>query len=396
MHLVKHLGIGLCATALLLLGKIAFERTAAGHDFEVKTYEVLQSFLPSLSGSPLPVLVADISKLPGGKDGPTPREELKKLLAALVAQYPRAIALDIDFSPDEGGWMTPRDPEFFDYCLELSRRTRTPIFLGVFRTVAEGPDTWLGLSKYRSLAAAGLAKPTDTRRLPRWIQFRAGAPRLPTLGEALARAYRADPPPPPRWISWAVERTEHEPAEGLSTADVLVNYSKLEQLKSEHVVFTRPDTVEDMGALLRGRLVLLGDVAMPMDPFVVPGQAASVPGVYLMASVAYTIAFEPLFEFTHTVRLVLDFAISLVIVSGAYWISTRTTNVAASRRRRGRFIIVIVAGVLLAGIALVRFADIMWLDFMLAPGAILLHPRVEDWIATKLKPQRKAHHGSGA
>jgi CHASE2 domain-containing sensor protein len=388
MKSLSRLGIGILATAVLLTGQMLFEGTDLGHSVDVKTYEYLQSVLPPLSGEKLPIVVVDISQIPGGKDRPTPRAPLRNLLEAIAAKSPRAIAVDVDFSPTEYGWVTPEDPAFFDFCLALSGQRRIPIYLGVFRTRAEKPNTWLGLPQYQDLAAAGLANGSDTRRLPRWVRSTDSAHPLPALGEAIASAYRANAPPPNKWIAWALVPREVSQASGnrsTGTIDVLVNYSKLQQLKSEHLVISRPETVKDEGEELRGRLLLLGDVSTPMDTFNVPGQALPVPGVYLMASEAYTIAFEPLFEFTRTTRICLDITISLIIILGAQWLSVRS--------HRGYFIFVSISLVLIVGFSLVRFASIMWLDFFLVLLAILLHPRVEDWLSSRF---RKAPNVSGS
>lgn len=399
MHALKHIAIGLIATGLLLAATTLFGKTQWGHALEVQAYKFLQSALPSFSGGPLPVVVVDISKLPGGKDLATPRAQLRELVDAIAKVSPRAIALDIDFSPTESGWMTPADPEFFDFCLATQRQRGTPIFLGVYRTRAEGPQAWLGLPKYQGLAAGGLVRGEDTRRIPRWVRSGDSRAVLPTLGEALANAYRARQPTAPSWIAWALERRENwntmkERSSEVHAADVLVNYSKLEQLKTEHMSFSRASTVEEVGERLRGRLVLLGDVRSSTDKFIVPGQSVPVPGVYLMASAAYTLAVAPMFEFTHLIRLGLDLTISLIIVLGVLYIKRHTPKIKDTPKRTSRFLWATIAAVLISGLVLVRCIGIMWLDFLLVPFALLLHPKVEEWLSKRFELLRKGSNGA--
>lgn len=392
MRVFKHIAIGLTATLLLLLAKLSFEQTQPGRTAERHAYELLQNVLPKFSGARLPVVVVDISDVPGGKDHPTPRAQLQALIGAITAHAPTALAIDIDFSPNERGWITPADPAFFDYCLATSEERQVPIFLGVYRTRREGPDTWLGAPMYQHLAAAGLVKGADTSRVPRRVRSADGEHWLPTLGEALARAYRQELPAPPAWIARALERRDEHNATG-TTIDVMVNYSKLDQLRSEHLAASRIETIADLGNHLQGRLVLLGDVEVPMDTFIVPGQPQPVPGVYLMAAAAYTLAFEPVYEFTHMTRITMDVVISMLIVIGAGWISRTSHDSATNRRRRSRFLISAILIVMAAGLLLMRLASILWLDFLLAPFAMLLHPAVEDWLEDRFRSAKKVVPG---
>lgn len=250
MDTIKHIGIGLAATALLFVLKVSFERSLIGHRFEVQTYDFLQGLLSSSGTGKLPILVVDISNVPGGKDGPTPRDVLKNIIEAIVDQRPRAIAVDVDFSPNERGWIKDDDPEFFDFCITMRQKRKIPIFLGIYRTRAESPDTWLGLNKYRDLAAVGLAREGDTRRVSRWIQRNAFSDHLPTIASALAKAYQDNLPGPPIWLTPVIERTQDNEhgvqgqfGDGLNTVEILVNYSKLERLKSETIATVTSDAV---------------------------------------------------------------------------------------------------------------------------------------------------------
>ncbi len=101
------------------------------------TYEWLQSRLTS-SGEP-PVAVIDISNLrteavPGAREvEATPRVKLIELIKALLSQQPKAIGIDIDFSPESGHYITPSDPVFFEFCLQQrQKRNGIPIYLVCF------------------------------------------------------------------------------------------------------------------------------------------------------------------------------------------------------------------------------------------------------------------------
>lgn len=378
--------MGLVATAVLFAATSAFEHTSMGERAEAYAYRLLLSFMSPFTGTALPVVVVDIGAMPGGKDGPTPRDRLRDLLTSIAAEQPRAIAVDIDFSPDETGWKTSDDPAFFDFCLELETKRQIPLFLAVYRTSAQGPASWLGNEKYQTLAAAGLANGVNTSRVPRWLTEADPQHALSTLGQALGNVYRARQPDLPPWTEWFLEKHD-------SGAGALVNYSKLDQMKIETVPFVPGNKTGVYGERLRDRLVLVGDASNATDNFVVPGQMLVVPGVYLMASIAYTLAVEPLYEFTQSVRIVLDLGISLFILVGLYYLC-RTRKKAAAQKYARRLLLTAVVTVIFAGVVLVRCGSVMWLDFLLVPLALLLHPDVEEWLAERFRAIRKRAHVS--
>jgi CHASE2 domain-containing sensor protein len=397
----RHLGLGLLVTFLLVGAKVCFEHTTRGHHLEQWTYNLLHSHLPYFDrAEELPVVIVDISKIQGGRgDAPTPRGDLKRLLTAIAAEKPSAIAIDVDFSPDGKGWITDDDPEFFDYCLELADETGVPVLLGIFRTKASPPDTWLGLPKFSRLAVALMAREGDVSRAPRWVQLE-GGDRLRALSWAIASAHEPALPPTNQCNSLVFEcsedrlpGTDSRPNEHLTVSDFLVNYSKLEELKRETLLTGSEQSVREFGERFRHRMVILGDALEFTDPFVVPGHEQPVAGVYVHASAAYTLVQGALREFNHGFRIFLDVAISIFISASLFFARGGQKG---SRRWRARSWILVsaVAVVLAAGVLLVRWYNVMWLDFLLVGFALLLHPKVEGWFETfmhgrkgdKLKP----------
>ena len=395
LEIVKYISVGLLITLLLVGAKLLIEQQSIGHRSEILTYEFLQGQLSPFSANErLPVLVVDISEIPGGKDQPTPRGPLIKLTEAIANQGAKAIAIDVDFAPTEIGWSSSEDdpegdPLIFEYCMKLKRDKGVPVFLGIYGTRAEPADTWLGLPKYKELAAAGVAPKDDVSKMPRWIQTIGVAERLPTLSAALAGAYQESLPGPPKSLAWSIEMTddhqhglERQVGNELRIAETLVNYSKLEQLQHETLATITPESVKEAGERFRGRMVILGDATRFIDPFNVPGRERPVGGVYLEASGAYTLAIEPLYEFKRSVRLGLDLVVSVAIILGVAWIRYRHLKEGEKfpwHKWQSRFIYGTVAVVIFAGILLVRWLGIMWLDFFLVVFALLLHPSVEGW-----------------
>ena len=140
-----------------------------GQEVELFTYDYVQKLLASRrTDEKIPIAIVDLSQLspkpiPGAQKGEmaTPREGVEEPLEKLVNTKPLAIGVDVDFSPrvyldsspPRTVFITPRDPEFFEYCLELSHRRGVPIYLGISRTQALPHSEWLGRSDYAGQGA---------------------------------------------------------------------------------------------------------------------------------------------------------------------------------------------------------------------------------------------------
>jgi CHASE2 domain-containing sensor protein len=401
--MVKRVAMGMLVTVLLMAGSKYVEHTPFGHKVETITFEYLQRLLPSYSEE-MPIIVLDISRIPGGKDQPTSREALRQTLTALVAQRPSAVGIDVDFSPGLNGWQDDDDPEFFDFCLKLERDSQVPIFLGVYRTIGEKSDTWLGSAKYKELAAA-LRAEDDTKRLPRWLQAKDSNERLPMLSAALAESYHPASSDAARRLSRTVEvftqntegielKGEDEMLFGLA----LVNFSRLEQIQRETLLMLKPESIAESGQHFAGKIVILGDATESQDYFNVPGREAPISGVYLIACAAYTLAVEPLYELNTGARLALDLVISVLIILRVEWLRShfvRKRPGPVFHRKQSRSIWLALVIVTFIGLLMTWGLNIMWFDFPLVGFALLLHPKVEHnlnsfWRKLRAKPQTSA------
>ena len=382
---------------LLLMGSTRYvETTNPGKDAEKYIFAHLQRLLPPFSED-LPILVVDIGKIPGGKDQVTSREALRETLTAIVAQRPTAVAIDVDFSPGTDDWQSLDDPRFFDYCLQLEQQTNVPIYLGVYRTIASNANTWLGLPKYKKLAAA-LRAEDDTMRLPRWIQAKNSNDRLPLMSAALADHYRSSHPHAATALSRTVEvlsaertievRGEDDMLFGVS----LVNYSRLAQIQRETSFMLKPEAIAESGRQFSGKMVLLGDASQSYDHFNVPGHEAPIAGVFLIACAAYTLAVEPLYELNNATRTLLDLLISALIIVGVEALRAGYVNKRPGSRfykKQARFIVMVVASIWILGLIMTVWLNIMWFDFPLVTLALFLHPRVEHYLAENWKKIRR-------
>lgn len=381
-HCLKHAGIGVVASALLVLTAYLLGETSVGRAGQNLAYTWLMSTMSPISNVQAP-LVVDIGKIAGTERAPTSRRQLLELLEIIAKERPKAIAIDIDFSTNGASWQTHDDVYFFDQCLDLNRRG-IHVFLGVNRTRTGEPNAWLGLPQYADLAAGGYAKNSDPH-VPRFIESGDARHPLPSFAERLATVYRKKSPTVPGWIAWAID-----PDPPLGPANMLVNYSKLEQIKLEKRSITVDDketvSVDTNG--MADRLILLGAVEEARDKFIVPSEPDTVPGVLIVAAATLTLAMEPVYELSGRTQLALDVIVSAAIILGLYRICRSGSGLDALRRAN-KFLLIAIGAVLLSGVALARLLGVMWLEFPLVIFALFLHPSVANWCRLQLAVIRK-------
>jgi hypothetical protein len=372
---------------MLVLGvKVGIEHTVVGKQFELLGYNWLQR---ELSRPSVPVQIVDISDLPISKttiDGKayeaTSREALTKIIDVIAEQDPAAIGIDLDFSPDQG-YVTPRDPDFFQYCLDRG----VPIFLGVDRTHLLPPKVWLNLEQYEKLGASIVVPEEGTKRMPGWIQSSPNFAPGKTMSAALASGFGESHCAIGDLLQragLAEQVSKKELGRGGSVGEFLVDYGPLETLIDNRTVIKNPDSISVTERVFRNKIVLIGD-ATPGAPgegpdnFVVDGFPKPVRGVYIHACAAYTLAVAPLYELKWQGRVTIDVALSLGILVVITVIRLKFAS--ESRRVATDWLqTLLTAFVVLAAFALgVLFVSLtctIWSDFVLALGAIVVHPPI--------------------
>jgi len=425
--------IGIIVTGVLLAFKMIIDHTPVGHRLDLLAYQVLHGqFAPFDTAKRPPVVVVDTSNIPGGKDAPTSRLSLQHLVDAIAEKTPRAIAIDIDLSPDENGWKVKKtvrdaqghittlgDPDFFDHCLlvgqgrreDLSYKQPVTIYVGVYRTIAEPPESWLGLDKYKDLAVALIGRKEDLTRMPQWV-MRPGehSERLRTLSAALSKSYvqkeERGLPGPPGWLEWmltvmpyqitptqqdVISGSQLPAVSGFEYASSLVNFSKLEEIEREDLSCTSDGDPGDLGDKITDRMVILGDIASATDKFNLPVRSEPVPGALVQACAALTFATDPVYEFKTSVQIGLDIIVSGLLI----WLLARDDQEEDSEdgKKQSRILVCTILGVLIVGIVLVRWLYIMWFDFIAVAIALGFHPvlerRIGPWLGEHI--QRMLH-----
>jgi CHASE2 domain-containing sensor protein len=399
------LGLKMSVVIFFLLAglKLGTEHTRVGRLVEQMTYDVLQLQLSSTpsTAEKLPVVVLDISGIPmvpskSLNSGPiTKREPLKKIVDFLAAKQgadkPRAIGVDVDFSPDINGYADLEDPTLLDSFLKDSENT--PVRVGVHDSLALGPEKWLHDPKYIGLASCVVVPNPDpgqsTRYMLEWLDVNYSKPpyegiteHCPSLGVAIVDATI---PKPSWWLEWFTESTNLKISEGqgsLSAPRFLVDYSQLETLISSAKNAYNPVTDAPINVDVGGRIVLLGRVTNTTDTFTVPGRPEKpYPGVFLHACAVYTLSGSSLYQLTESGRAVFDVLIPVMIFLAVFWIRlyrVKKTEEDLTEDGFPELLSILVTLVLVIGaIKFVRVHHLMWDDFILVAIVLIVHPPLE-------------------
>ena len=385
---------GLLAIAFFLLLRLLLDLNIAGTQpgawLAYRTSTLLQTPLMSSGrNEDVPVAVLDIRELreqtPLGQ--PLPRRNLRDIINALLAQErkPRAIAMYVDFShKDVNSDPRTSDQEFFSFCKEKSQSSGVPIFLGVTnKTLAGPPEQWLEFPEFQELAVnISLPKsPAGVRQAHSWLDFETYRARSTSLSMALASQYPGGNRELPAALRWAVMWSNDKKETGFVHRDFLINYGPLEQLQDTYPPGNRltaiyEDDIVSHEELFGDKLVIVGNAAEGQDLHAIPLQRQPVPGIYVHACAAYTLAKARLYQLTLPGRLVLDVLLSTLIlgtIAGVSFGIYRFKRHLAQMGRVKQLIRWLVAFMALIAVAyLVRRTRLIWDDFIFIIIAVVL------------------------
>lgn len=384
--------IGVLIAVVIFICKWGFERTSLGQQFNLASYNFLQQKLMSSHQEgdiPVVVDISDLEVATINVDGETyratPRDKLLSLIEAITEQDPAAVGVDIDFSPNDQGYLTPGDPQFFQSCLDISKKTGVPIFLGIRRSEIYPPEQWLGAEDYKELAAS-IFIPNDNRKMLRWLKPTKNSKPVPTMGSVLANSLQYSETHLPESLRWAIDQeSERELGHGYSVNEFLVDYSPLETIENTRLRTIEPAGIKAQSHLLKNRAVIIGDgtVGRATDSFIVPARQQAVPGVYLHACAAYTLSRSPLYELTNKGRLAVDIILSLLVLAAITGIRLHYRKIPKDVNTpwlQGFFTFLVVGVAIVIGVIFVSITHVLWDDFIFVLAGLLLHPRVEQWI----------------
>lgn len=378
----------------LIVAKTISENIPKVREIEEGVYKrLLRQVIAAGRKSPPQVLVIDIGAIkpePREQDGHvdliTPRAPVEKLIQTFSNLGARSIGVDVDFSPDNGQFIDPGDPDFFKRCLELSKKTRIPIFLGVGRTFNH-PNNWLGDDAYRRLAATiVIRRLIEHDQVPHWVRVKEGD-RLRSMSASLAgvdinAAERS------RW-DWAIRSTSLVTSpSGIEAKETTIDYSPLPWINAEILpVFSNFEEYTKVADKIKGRMVILGD-RHPPERDIFNTSAGPQPGVYIHACSADTIATEPLYRLTHSGRFCVDLVLALAIFLFVQFSLLLRKLVKGSADHGENRLNVFFTGLVIAFVLLISFVFVdrtrlLWTDFLLV-CAVLFIQLIVDVVRSRM------------
>jgi CHASE2 domain-containing sensor protein len=391
----------LVAVPLFFFGQW-LEDTAFGRQVRIGAYELMQQRL-QLASKPerLQVIVVGIDAIKpvmmdDGLSAPksvTPRADILRLLQGIAHHQPKAIGVDIDFSPeaDTDNFVTPGDRQFFKEVMKLEANTGVHIFFGVYRNSGDRA-TWLGSPDFAPLAASIVvpdAEGVAVRTMPSYLHAEATCNKAtpPSCDElsSLASAMVVDLPADQahRKHSYWIERYRNVTREGLGAEDFLVDFGAAGRLLQEARPSSGVTTAADQTPQFAGRYVLLGDIAdePSADAFKVPGYERSVRGVFIHASAIYTLLQAPLLQLTPPGEVAADIALTLlsflVVLALRFLIVPHLNEQLAEERVEAAIALLVVGLLLYVGYYGVHELRLVWFNYALVIVLQLLHLMLE-------------------
>jgi hypothetical protein len=376
-------------------------------------YEWLHRGLAANPATPdLPLVIVDISKLQPVRDretgvdgGPayTPRPALQQILEQVMScgrpggGGAVAIGFDLDFSPETNGYViAPRQTyPFFDACLRATQ-AGLPVYLGVRRLETFGPRAWLGGEEYAPLAVDISRPHSPVLRMPYEYEFGADERPLPTLSRALASAYLTNPrvrlQSPPGWLAWAAHPvTEISPLADIKTFRVssyLVDFSLRRQVAAGAIDYLELTNAqpEALAARVSGKMVLIGDAASShsQDTVSIPTEAEPIPGLFVHACGALTLAQSQIWELDHVLGVALTVALAFASIILIHATCNRFCDYGDVSPVAMNVLLTFGLTALLLGItwSLARFSRVMWLDAFAICLILLVHCMTEVFLAS--------------
>jgi CHASE2 domain-containing sensor protein len=369
---LRSILFSLVLTGLLIAAQKALKQwTDFGRQLDQMGARLLQVRLSDSSGwRGDPVRIVDISSMAPSSPASvtegawiTHRDELKKYLRLVALAGPTAIGIDVIFDPSPDGIVSREDSDFLDYCLNLTGpHGPIPVRVGIYSTLALGPDRWLGDPRFRELGASIIVPSEDedhksapTGRMIRQFSFMVNNKTVnaDSLSYSLFKIAQSEAtkrrPVQLKWAQRIWWRAAGEARKSLtkkpiwlehgkvSASTFLINFGSLQKMMNcripaKDIASHLPDPNSKCDSNhkddqnhkcdLINKVVLIGR-ATPgeaPDAFTTAASDEPIPGIYIHAAAVYTLMEAPLYELSKWVGIWIDLLLALAIFVIDRWL----------------------------------------------------------------------------
>ena len=392
------------AGLLIVAKKILVERTDFGQQLDQAGARFLQKRLIGSSGlRGDKIRIVDISSLKPSSPASatnnvvvTDREKLKEYLRKVASAHPKAIGIDIVFDPLSGGTVSDKDKdrEFLDQCLLLQNGSPPiPVRVGIYSSLALGPEWWLGDPRFEDLGASIIIpfeepKSMPTGRMFRRVQFTNSHNTFTvesfsySLAKAVGETAGAEGGSGSvlqKIRNWLVAEPSIQKGTPIQADSFAIDFGVLPNLK-KHLILA-----EEIGnhiSDLKDHIVLIGR-ATPgeaPDSFNTTASDEPIPGIFIHAAALDTLMEAQLFKMSLKGTILIDGALSLFLILCVTLMSFLLDSVTHSTMRMNLEVAMtalLAAVVISAGWRFVDLTRIYWTDFIVVAFLLLFHKPVE-------------------
>jgi CHASE2 domain-containing sensor protein len=395
-----RIAAALFSTLLLIVAENKFENSPSGQLAESAVHDWTQTFARGTNDSPK-VQVIDISDLATTSKGSmvadrsgallpvTSRPELRTLIASVAANQPLTIGIDVDFSnPDPDLPNATDDKDFFAYLKSLG----TPVTLGVLSS------TWSSARKplaFDDVPAAGwIGLQNDW---PGLVAEKYEAPDRTTIksfSESLAEQSGIKPPSPGFLVSFLqssglIEDHVLRPLEGQGQVwSRPIDFTALSQHEQRVLDYlpSNPDAVSSAKQLIRGHIILLGNVRAASDKFIAYGRKV-IPGVFVHAAAIESALGNRRYRVSDAGNLWVD----ILVAVASFGIVLYLDKMLSRKKKRlhegkvSKKLSFAWAGLVLVLALITNLSGIEWLSFDVILVCAFLHPQIDHWVSQGLE-----------
>jgi len=432
------------AIALILVQNVVITPSPAGRELKQAGARLLQVRLSDTIGwRGDPVRIVDISALPPSSPAAmmepaavTDRKALKRYLLKLALASPAAIGIDIIFDPPPDGSLSGEDTDFLDLCRNLKDPSgrSIPVFVGIYSTLALGPEAWLGDPRFGPLGASilvpaeGPGLPTTTMIKEFTVKIGARTVVAHSLSYSLVKAVRIELTNGEAGARWAgashrargVWLHDHWPGlfadsaplehDSVKANQILIDFGMLQKMidnripandVTSHVPDEKTECKDhsvDQKCIFHNEVVIIGRATpgQAFDSFITPSNSLSkepIPGVYLHAAAVDTQMEAPLFELNAWGEALIDLILLACLALSATSIHLFLGEESVFNEVTASLEVVanglLAAAVLAAGVGWVDSTGIFWADFFVVAFVQLFHSPIERAIGLAALATRK-------